>query len=107
MRLENENLLANLKESSEELTKLNAENQSLMEERAMGEVVRERTEIENNKLQGVVRELTTEINARNSQMEEMSKKVEAGKIIDKSRFCVGWNLLTLLRYDIKHFRPLR
>lgn len=78
MRLENDNLLTSLQESSTELTKLNAENQSLIEERAMGEVDKERTEMEKKQLQEIVQKLKTELITKKCQMGEMSKRVDAG-----------------------------
>jgi len=64
LRLENENLLESLKESSAELSKLTAENQTLIEEQALGEAGKEKAEREKLEVEKATQKLTMELTER-------------------------------------------
>ena len=80
MRLENETLLENLKESSTELTKLNAENQTLIEEQALSEVQRERAERERLESEESIRKLTMELTEKKCAIDDLRARMEEGTI---------------------------
>ena len=79
LRLAHESLLESLRESSAELTKLNAENQTLIEEQAVSEVEREKTERMRLETEEAMKKLTMELTEKKCQIDAFNAKAEEGK----------------------------